>query len=115
MGRLNEGSPSAAPALKPDDIKHIQVKDKDGSVLKTLTLKRTDREYVHDLCDAYNDASTLRDHEWFVTANGELKLGDKPGFSQALARETADRNERERRRWVREHFARTQPFADAAE
>jgi hypothetical protein len=47
---------------------------KTGEVVKEITIVRTAREYVYDLCDAYNRARPNDKIEYFVI-NGEVKLG----------------------------------------
>jgi hypothetical protein len=65
--------------LQPGETRVILAKAKDGTVLKTIVLHRTNRPYVMDLCDAYNDARTVealrRGVEWYVNAAGALRIG----------------------------------------
>jgi hypothetical protein len=46
---------------------------------RTITVHRTDRPYVFDLCETYNremgDEARSRGKEWFVTKDGTLMLG----------------------------------------
>ena len=59
--------------MQPGDTRAILVKDKaTNEVVNTLTLRRTTRPYVHDLCDAYNDGR--QPGPWHVAENGELRL-----------------------------------------
>jgi hypothetical protein len=70
---------------------------KDGSA---FTIHRTDRPYVHDLCDAYNAARSNLALLW-VVEGGELRLLED---WQAMAKRTeqiARRRERERQEWKR--------------
>jgi hypothetical protein len=105
MGKLTEGIVgSGSRDLAPGDTRTIDVKDKSGNVIKTITVFRTERDYVYDLCDAYNDARTRdakeRGIEWFV-ANGTLAIGHSFEAMKANARATERRNETERARFVR--------------
>src|SRR5687768_16810575 len=60
--------------LKPGETRTILAKDKQGNIVKTMTLYRTDREYVYDLCDCYNahrtEEAKERGVEWYVAPNG---------------------------------------------
>jgi len=91
--------------LKPGETRTILAKDKQGNILKTMTLYRTSREYVYDLCDCYNEHRTNdakeRGVEWYVTPAGELKIGDNAAWSKHHAREIAARTETERSRFIR--------------
>lgn len=109
MGRLNEGSPSFSGGgdapMKPGETKVIHVKDKaTGAITKTITLHRTTRPYVEDLCDAYNDAMSESARQrgllWYV-ANGELKLGDHLDFNRWKTGQIEAQTERERQDWKR--------------
>lgn len=89
---------TGAGLMKPGDIRTIFVKDKDGSITKTVTLRRTARDYVYDLCDAYNAARTRDDIEWFV-ANGTLQLGSPYAWSKNRTAIMAENAETRRDRW----------------
>lgn len=96
------GSNGGGGDLRPGETRTILAKDKQGNILKTMTLYRTERDYVHDLCDGYNRARSQevidRGLEWFVAPNGELKLGDNAGWSRANLKRIESRNETERAR-----------------
>lgn len=103
MAKLTEGLTDTRGAdLKPGEARIIQAKDRSGNVIKMITLHRTDRPCVHDLCDAYNDARTdeaiERGIEWFVAPNGELKIGDSNDWSRKNLKRIESRNETERAR-----------------
>ena len=88
--------------MKPGDVRHLHARDKKtGEITKTYTLHRTDREYVHDLCDAYNAGLDRADVEWAVTDNGELKLHNKPDTLAAEYALNARRQGRDRDEWMR--------------
>jgi len=93
--------------LKPGETRTILAKDKQGNILKTMTLYRTEREYVYDLCDCYNahrtEEAKERGVEWYVGPSGELKIGDSAAWSRHTAKQTESRNETERA-----HFNRMQ-------
>lgn len=88
--------------LKPGETRTIQAKDKSGNVIKTITVFRTERDYVFDLCDAYNKARTKdaedRGVEWYVAPNGELRIGTSDDWSRRNKRAAESRNETERAR-----------------
>lgn len=48
--------------------------------------QRTHRSYAHDLADLYNSQLTRDDVEWHVTNAGEVKLRDKPSWSNERTR-----------------------------
>lgn len=95
--RINDaaGQRQRETPLRYGEMRTFSARDRNGDVLKTITVCRTDRPYIYDLCDAYNearDASSIdRGLEWYIGANGELKLGfdrahsfrnpDRPGFA----------------------------------
>ena len=100
---LKSGSFSGGGAeLKPGETRAFEAKDTSGNVLKVITVRRTERDYVFDLCDAYNDARTQeakdRGVEWFVAPNGELRIGDGNAWSRANLKRIESRNETERAR-----------------
>lgn len=90
--------------IRPGDVRTITVRDKDGTVIRTLTLRRTNRPYAEDLADAYNDV--LSDEQrrmglhWFVMPTGELKFGEELGYSERHTKELERIRENERRRWI---------------
>jgi hypothetical protein len=75
---------------------------------KTFTLTRTERPYVFDLRDCYNDARTAealrRGVEWYVNAAGELKIGFSAESTRADIRRAESRLETERARFIRHHL-----------
>lgn len=91
--------------ISPGETRTILAKDKQGNILKTMTLYRTDREYVYDLCDCYNahrtEAAKERGVEWYVAPNGELKIGDSAAWSRRHAKQAESHNETERARFNR--------------
>lgn len=105
MGRLSDAQHNESGTLKPGETRTILAKDKSGNVIKEIVVHRTEREYVYDLCDAYNEARSNdakeRGAEWYVAPNGELKLGDSSAWSKARHRQIESRNETERARFNR--------------
>lgn len=64
-----------AASMNPGESRTYTARDpKTGDVVKEITIHRTTRDYVYDLCDAYNAARLYADTEYFVL-NGEVKLG----------------------------------------
>lgn len=115
MAKLTDDTPGTGNFgrdLQPGEERAWPAKDKQGNVLKMIKLTRTARDYVHDLCDAYNDARTAdakeRGVEWFV-ANGELRIGDSADWSRFNRRQTESRNETERARFIRYQLEHMQP------
>jgi hypothetical protein len=109
-------------ALKPGDVRTWSAKDKSGNVIKSFKLTRTTREYVYDLCDAYNEARTKevedRGVEWFVAPNGELRIGTSDDWSRKNLKQAESRNETGRARHNRltlEAARRANAYQDAAE
>jgi hypothetical protein len=107
MGRLNAAQPSGNGGgnIPPGETRIIEAKDKSGNLVKTYTIYRTNREYVHDLCDAYNagmdPSARQRGLEWFVAPSGELKLGDSAEWSRGNRKRNEQRLETERARYLR--------------
>lgn len=99
------GMGSSGGDLPPGGVRVIEARDKSGNIVKTVTVYRTDREYVYDLRDAYNaalsPAARERGAEWIVTPTGELKLGDNEEWSRHNRRAVAQRMETERSRFLR--------------
>jgi hypothetical protein len=102
MGKLTDDEGCGPGDIRPGETRTILAKDKSGNILKTMTLFRTERDYVHDLCDCYNAHRSQeiidRGLEWFVAPNGELKLGDNAAWSRANLKRIESRNETERAR-----------------
>lgn len=98
-------SGGGAGPMKPGDTRTIHANDKDGTVIKTITIHRTERLYAEDLCDAYNvamsDDARRRGLAWYVTSAGEVKLGDSEDFTRWKTERSAQRRERERQDWKR--------------
>lgn len=71
---LERSRPIGGPMV-PGDVRTFTARDpKTGEVTKEITIRRTNREYAYDLCDAYNEARPHGAMEYFVF-NGEVKLG----------------------------------------
>jgi hypothetical protein len=106
MARLTEGLTSGGGIgpMMPGD-QRVVTDPKSG---RTITITRTARPYVQDLCDAYNTALTRDDVEWFVTDIGELKLRDRPAWTERHTKDLDRHAERERQEWLRNNKSR--PF-----
>ena len=98
---LSAGRTQDSGSLQPGETRTIH----DLKSGRTWTVHRTTRDYVYDLCDAYNVelSPALRNNglQWFVTPSGELKLGDNAEWSRHNRREIAQRMESERSRFIR--------------
>jgi hypothetical protein len=102
MGKLTEGiTGGGGGGLHVGETRTI-VDAKSG---RTWTVHRTTRDYVYDLCDAYNvqlsPAVRSIGLQWYVTPSGELKLGDNAEWSRHNSRQIAQRMETERSRFIR--------------
>jgi len=65
---------------RPGEIVTILVRDEKGrEIAEPIVFTRTDREYAHDLCDAYN-ARRPSEHApfWYVDHAGNIKPGEPP-------------------------------------
>jgi hypothetical protein len=99
MAKLTDGIRGGGGSdIKPGETRSWDARDKDGNYIKTITLVRTERDYAHDLCDAYNASRSRPDILWFVTPTGELRLGDDPDWSRRNLRQIESRTETERAR-----------------
>lgn len=102
---LDGPPPSQGRDLRPGETRVVHAKDKSGNVIKTITVHRTEREYVYDLCDAYNDARPAdaedRGVEWYVAPNGELRIGTSAEWTRDNLKREAGRLETERARHIR--------------
>ena len=94
MGKINDGwrDGPARRKLAPGETMDITVGD------RQLRIRRTNREYIHDLCDAYNEARDRPDVEWFV-AGDTLMLGTPEFAITARARALDRAAENDRERW----------------
>ena len=80
MAKLIDSAGGGGGDLNPGEVRTILAKDRETKeTVKTITLHRTNRPYVFDLRDAYNDARTrealARGVEWYVNRAGDLKIG----------------------------------------
>jgi hypothetical protein len=67
-----------------------------------VSIERTARPYVYDLCDAYNDKRKRLDVEWIVGLDGNLHLQ----FVQSPQRTKDDldrKAEAQRQEWLHRH------------
>ena len=87
--------------MRPGESRTIHV-NRDG-LNRTWTVHRTTRDYVYDLCDAYNAENKHDDAKWFVTEAGELRIGFPQAFTDDLTRKLAAQRERERQIWLANH------------
>lgn len=99
MSKLDK-APAKARPLEPGDVLTIPVRDNIGGIIKTIQIVRTSRDFVFDLCDAYNaarsDDALDRGIEWFVGPGGELKVGIADSWSRSNRRQVESRAETER-------------------
>lgn len=69
-----------------------------------IPVTRTPRDYVYDLCDAYNEHRCSAGNEWFVH-NGQLHLGTPLRVSLELSKRIEREKEAERTRWKQNYYA----------
>lgn len=110
MAKLTDDSASSGNfgrELAVGEQRTWHAKDKQGNITKTFTLTRTARDYVHDLCDAYNAARSRdaieRGVEWFVH-NGALLIGHSSDAMRQNTKHIESRTETERARFVRKQL-----------
>ena len=76
---LDDGNaPTQSGRMRMGDVRTVIRPDGTG-----ITIRRTKRDYVHDLCDAYNArlSESRKDIEWSVNQSGGLYLRDKDEWS----------------------------------
>ncbi len=97
------GSGGQSGKMKPGDTKTITARDREtGEVVKTMTLHRTTRRYVDDLCDAYNADRFSEDLEWYVDGAETLRLGTPHSTVMKRLGYSAANAENSRERWLRD-------------
>ena len=102
MGRLSSEA-TGARHLEIGDTRLINVKDKDGAIVETITLYRTARAYIEDLRDAYNSRKYGNSAcEWIIDASGGLRLQALQA-PKRLTEAMETRNEAERQTWIHRH------------
>ena len=91
--------------MRVGDERLIQIRDNKGLLIKTLNLKRTNRPYAFDLCDAYNminnpelAAEARSDVIWMVGNDGNPHIQFSQNAAE-LKRELDAKAEAERSRW----------------
>ena len=88
--------------LRVGESRVVNIKDKAGVIVDTLTIVRTERPYAFDLCDAYNTKLTNNNVKWVVGHDGNPHLE----FIQCpveRGRELARKAEAERQKWLHRH------------
>lgn len=107
--RLTEAT-SASPIdfgpMAVGDVRTVHVKDKAGTIVRTITIRRTMRSYAHDLADAYNEVNPHATARWFVNESGELIFGYPYEFSARLTGTLDRAKERQRKAWIANHRER---------
>ena len=79
MGRLTDGGEFGRRSdLAEGEIRTIIGRDRDGNQVKQGDLVRTDRPYVYDLADCYNQDCPSGSKRWFVDFGGNLRFDDPP-------------------------------------
>ena len=104
MGKINDGWKGDEPKRKLKVGEKLQFMA--GN--RKLTIERTSREYIYDLCDAYNEARTKSDLAWYVAGEGDgayLCLGVPEFVITARARALDRAAENDRERWKAMHNA----------
>jgi hypothetical protein len=106
-GDTTPGSSNFGRDLAPGEVRVINVRS-GAEIIKTITVIRTERDYVHDLCDAYNAArpqsARERGVEWYVNAAGELKIGDSTAWAEREAKRRETRKQTESTRALNRQF-----------
>jgi len=105
MGRLSDDTASSGGKMRIGEQRTLTARDKETrEIIKTYTLTRTDREYIYDLCDAYNDGRTEdQKHsgiEWFITSTKALALGFCQPWADYHTNQMKRAAEGERQRWI---------------
>lgn len=89
------------------DNQVFHARNESKEIIKTFTLRRTERPYVHDLADAYNDAMPDQQRNmgivWYVTPAGELKIGEDSRYCVHQSKVLEHNREQERQRWLRNY------------
>lgn len=103
MGKLTEGLGRTSFAdMEPGETRQWVCK-REG---EPVEFRRTNRELVHDICDANNASmgrsARERNLEWFVTATGEMRIGTP--YAVMMANLEADIERRERQRRTQNHL-----------
>lgn len=107
MAKFDDAAPTQSRTLAIGETRPIIVRDRDGSVIRTLLLKRTSRPYAFDLADAYNfDANGNKISApgiiWVVGNDGNLHLQNEQA-PKDLTGAMEGRNEAERQKWMHRH------------
>lgn len=78
MGRLTDETVSRRREMEVGEIRTIIGRDKSGNVTKQGDLIRSERAYVYDLADCYNQDCPSGSKRWFVDHGGNLRFDDPP-------------------------------------
>lgn len=102
--RLDDSeAPASTKPMMPGEVRTFNGFDRSGQIVKTVEVRRTNRPYVYDLCDAYNKAmrsdAKRTGARYEVNHAGELQLTFPRKFSEDLTLELDANRERERRDW----------------
>lgn len=107
MAKLTETSGGRAPFANMaigETRMHRTVNEKLG-IDRPITLTRTDRDFVFDLCDAYNnsmeESARRRGMQWIVLPTGDLKLDFSVDASRQVTQRIENRKETERAAFIR--------------
>lgn len=96
---LDDGnSPTQSGRMRLGDIRTVIRPDGTG-----IVIKRTSRDYVYDLCDAYNArlSENRNDIEWAVDQAGGLYLCDRQHWTSQRTKEMEGAYKADRERWKR--------------
>lgn len=110
--RINNGAGASGP-LEIGEGRTVEMGKGSG---RFTTIIRTEREYIYDLCDAYNAVLTRDDLEWSVVdreKGKDLILRERGDFARAHSRAIAQSAERDQKRWADQHKLSERPFAPA--
>lgn len=104
LGSGSTGSSTFRP-MQPGETRLIERRNNAGEIVNSYTIHRTDRPYVYDQCDAYNENLSEKDRarglQYRVLPTGELKLE----YSEESVRRNGEDMERcreaERQEYIR--------------
>ncbi len=106
MAKLTDSAPQYSfRPMQPGETRLIERRSQTGELINSYTIHRTDRPYVYDQCDAYNENMSEKDRargvQWRVLPTGELKLEYSDESIRRNGEEAERRREAERQEYIR--------------